>query len=203
MLPGSEIWIWLLYLWLKVCAPTVSAGLTFFHPLILGTFPIPTSCFHGENPIPKILHPRFSQNFLSCLSLWRILGEFPFSWNSAAAVHKWFGWDFPWPFLCFLGDFFPSFRMETVVWNHFLVKNPFCYYLPALGTCILFIACTQSLEWRNIFPILTKTQLDISLLLNLKLEEILSILLFLGNTQHYQDNSQDHLIQIFSMDFLI
>lgn len=63
--------------------------------------------------------------------------------------------------------------------------------------------CTQSLEWRNIFPILTKTQMGISLLLNLKLEEILYILLFLGKPSHYQGNWQDYLIPTFSMDYLI
>lgn len=112
----------------------------------------------------------------------------------------------PLAFLMFSWLFFPFFSgwkllCETI----FLVKNrhPFSYCLPAVGTCILLLSCTQSLEWRNIFPILTKTQMGISLLLNLKLEEILYILLFLGKPSHYQGNWQDYLIQTFSMDYLI
>lgn len=71
------------------------ACLTFFHPLILGASLISPSCFLRENPIPKVVQHRSCQNFLCCLSCSSVfgedLGEFPFSWDSAPAVHMWMG----------------------------------------------------------------------------------------------------------------
>lgn len=149
--------ILLLYLGVKPVFEFVSltegcACLTFFHPLILGASLISPSCFLRENPIPKVVQHRSCQNFLCCLSCSSVfgedLGEFPFSWDSAPAVHMWMGLSlafivFSWLLFSFCQD-----GNCCVKPFFFLVKSrhPFCYYLPAFGTCILFIPCTQSPE---------------------------------------------------------
>lgn len=102
-------------------------------------------------PVSKILHHRSSWNFLSCLSCSSISVEafrgilLFLVFSSSSAQVLWMGLS-----LCFLGFvFFLFFQDENCcVKPFFLVKNrhPFSYYLPAVGTCILFIPCTQSLE---------------------------------------------------------